>query len=420
MSPLINENWAGTRFVVYFFCIFINPAFALTGSVVDQSGTPLDEVSVTFIENGASTISDSDGNFVLEPTVGVLKNKPSSLNMQLKNNALLLSNVKSESVRLQTYSIEGKQLNSFQGKGNNGSINYSIFGSNKVASGFYFVKYQVGEASGVVKILSTSNGLTNNGFQQIIFNSANKALRKSEPTKPIIDSVLFSKSGYENKTIVISDYNEDIGQVVLDSGQATFMDERDSTVYKYVTIGSQTWMAENLNYNSGSDSYCFNDDASNCDTYGRLYTWGAAMDGTTSSSASPSGVQGICPDGWHLPSDDEWETLASYVANESGLTGYSYDDWTQIGKLLKANSDLWSFNTGTDDYGFSGLPGGYRYSSGSYINVGDYGYWWSSTENSSTGAYYRRLSSNYHFFSRDDKSKTNAYSVRCLQDPAER
>jgi uncharacterized protein (TIGR02145 family) len=355
--------------------------------------------------------------------VGTLDNAPLTVQIQLKNNTLSLSNVNSESVRLQTFSIEGKRLNSFQGKGNNGTISYPIFGSNKMASGFYFVKYQVGDASGVVKI-PPNDGLTNNGFQQIILSSSNKALRKAKAinsTKRIIDSVLFSRSGFENKIIVISDYTEDIGQVVLDSGQATFMDERDSTVYKYVAIGTQTWMAENLNYNSGTNSYCYDDLASNCDTYGRLYTWASAMDidetyNSTTWSGSDVNHQGVCPAGWHLLSDDEWEILASYVANESGLTGYTSDDWTEIGKLLKANSDLWSTNTGTDDYGFSGLPGGFRSSNGSYYAVGDLGYWWSSTELGSSSAYFRSLYYNNDYFYRNIYGKTNAYSVRCIQD----
>jgi len=187
-------------------------------------------------------------------------------------------------------------------------------------------------------------------------------------------------------------------------------------VYKTVVIGTQTWMAENLNYDAGSGSYCYGDN-NTCDTYGRfLYDWATAMNGASSSDASPSGVQGVCPSGWHLPSDTEWETMASFVASDAGLTAKSGDDWTEIGTVLKANSSLWDINTGTDAYGFAGLPGGYRFTAGSYPNVGHYGYWWSSTEYSSIDAYNRSLFSNDAFFYRSSHGKNHGYSIRCLKN----
>src|SRR5215469_10890371 len=85
----------------------------------------------------------------------------------------------------------------------------------------------------------------------------------------------------------------------------SFTDSRDSKTYRTVVIGTQTWMAENLNYNA-TGSKCYNDSTQYCDLYGRLYDWTTAMAGVSSSSANPSGVLGICPVGWHLPSDAEW------------------------------------------------------------------------------------------------------------------
>lgn len=180
-------------------------------------------------------------------------------------------------------------------------------------------------------------------------------------------------------------------------------------IYNTTTIGTQVWMAENLNYEASSGSYCYNNDTDHCDTYGRLYTWSAAMGGASSSSSSPNGIQGVCPKGWHVPSDAEWITLSEYVNNHNGSDG--------VGKSLKANSSLWNTtNTGTDAYGFSGLPGGRCNSSGSDYNVGAYGYWWSSTEASSTRAYRRSLYHNNDYFLRYYDDKSLAYSVRCLQD----
>jgi len=185
-----------------------------------------------------------------------------------------------------------------------------------------------------------------------------------------------------------------------------FCDERDGTRYVYVTIGTgetaQVWMAENLNYNvAGSKCNGDNtggDSQNRCGTYGRLYNWATAMNNS-------------CPEGWHLPSDAEWGTLMRFVNPSCSTT----DDCANAG-LLRVASGWNSNGNGTDDHGFSALPGGYGTSAGSFRNVGSDGGWWSSTEYDSYGAYYR-----YTYYSSstvrrliDDKSYL--FSVRCLQD----
>jgi len=182
-------------------------------------------------------------------------------------------------------------------------------------------------------------------------------------------------------------------------------DTRDNQVYKTVVIGTQTWMAENLNFDTldGTGSRCYNNDASYCATYGRLYNWNTVMAGSVSSATSPSGVQGICPSGWHVPSNAEWTVLTDYV------------DSSTAGTQLKANSSLWSTNTGMDDYGFSALPGGDYYGSDFYF-VGYGGYWWSATAYSSTYAYYRNMCYYYAFVSSGGYDKSYGFSLRCVKD----
>jgi uncharacterized protein (TIGR02145 family) len=155
--------------------------------------------------------------------------------------------------------------------------------------------------------------------------------------------------------------------------------------YKTVQIGDQIWMAENLNYNA-SGSKCYNNNSTNCNIYGRLYNW------TQATSA--------CPSGWHLPSDDEWTMLTDYVGSSTA------------GTKLKATNGWNSNGNGTDDYGFSALPGG---SGDSYYfyEVGDYGSWWSSTENTASRAWYRDLGYGVGRYSND---KSHLYSVRCVKD----
>jgi uncharacterized protein (TIGR02145 family) len=195
----------------------------------------------------------------------------------------------------------------------------------------------------------------------------------------------------------------------------TLTDARDGKEYLTTTIGTQTWMAENLKYETASGSYCYNDDLANCNIYGRLYTWGAAMGGASSSSNVPSGVQGVCPEGWHLPSDAEWTILSDYViANSAGTsTG-------NIGPFMKSTTG-WNAGSGITSYDtfiFSALPGGIRNNDGSYGNVGSLGVWWSSTE--SYGSYVNSwlLRYDFDYFARNisDKDKAFAYSVRCLMN----
>jgi len=198
-----------------------------------------------------------------------------------------------------------------------------------------------------------------------------------------------------------------------------FTDERDGQRYLSVKIGEQTWMAENLNY-AADDSKCVGisgitgtlvDNDGRCATYGRLYNWATAMDSSASSKEVPSGVKGVCPNGWHIPSDAEWDTLTVAVdgTGTRGLTG--------AGTKLKAASGWSSLSgNGTDDFGFSALPGGIGGSTGGFNYVGNYGYWWSSTEYSATSAYLRSMSYSTGNVSRGYNNKSSLYSVRCLRD----
>jgi len=184
----------------------------------------------------------------------------------------------------------------------------------------------------------------------------------------------------------------------------TFTDSRDSKTYKKVTIGTQTWMGENLNYNA-IGSVCYDNADSNCVNFGRLYNWSTAMNGTSSSSTSPSGVRGVCPAGWHIPSDAEWGTLVNYV------------DSATSGTKLKFSSG-WYNSNGTDDYGFSALPGGDGNGNGLYGTAGYGGNWWSATEyNSASYALTRRMYWEYEYVHRQTfGGKTDLFSVRCVAD----
>jgi len=190
-------------------------------------------------------------------------------------------------------------------------------------------------------------------------------------------------------------------------------DSRDGKKYVYVTIGEQVWMAENLNYNA-SRSRCRDSDP-NC-TLGRLYDWATAMsidaakyNGCEVWGGSDVKHRGICPAGWHLPSNAEWDVLVNYVDAHGGSSNTVRDN-------LKATSGwctemyLCSHNNGTDDYGFATLP---------EASNELYAFWWTSSDvTDGTGdckAYFRKLQAYDLYVSMDKKSKSSYYSVRCVK-----
>ena len=180
----------------------------------------------------------------------------------------------------------------------------------------------------------------------------------------------------------------------------------DISNYKTISIGEQRWMAENLDYNV-EGSKCYGNSADSCAKYGRLYTWTTAMGGASSSSANPSGVQGVCPVGWHLPSDGEWTTLTNYVGSGAGTK-------------LKSQSG-WVDGNGTDEYGFSALPGGTdAQGSGCYgaewCDAGFRGSWWSATAPASDGATYRTMRYDIDYVHIYTFYKSKFFSIRCVAD----
>jgi uncharacterized protein (TIGR02145 family) len=192
-----------------------------------------------------------------------------------------------------------------------------------------------------------------------------------------------------------------------------FTDSRDGKTYKTVKIGTAVWMAENLNFAAdGSKCYGeggdvvdgFDEDGArinptklsnaevqaNCAKYGRLYDWETAKK--------------ACPAGYRLPSDDEWTALENAVGGKdiAGTKLKSAEGWNNNGN-------------GTDDYGFAALPGGNGRSDGSFYYAGNYGYWWSATEDDADDAW-RRYMNYYYDVGRDGNFKENLFSVRCVKD----
>ncbi len=171
-------------------------------------------------------------------------------------------------------------------------------------------------------------------------------------------------------------------------------DKRDKKTYKTVAIGTQTWMAENLNYET-ANSRCYNNKLDSCAKYGRLYTWADAMDSA-------------CPEGWHLPTEAEFEQLFSAVGGEN-----------TAGKMLKSQTG-WKAYSGIvneDAYGFAALPAGSETIYGDFGSVGYNAYFWSATQFNDYYEYYMvALYYNYDSAYLGNDNMYKGYSVRCLKD----
>jgi uncharacterized protein (TIGR02145 family) len=192
----------------------------------------------------------------------------------------------------------------------------------------------------------------------------------------------------------------------LSQTSGTFVDNRDGQSYETVVIGNQTWFAENLNYVT-PDSWCYADSISNCEKYGRLYTWKAAMT--------------ACPDNWHLPNDEEWKILERFI----GMTIEEADIFLYRGEgkgtKLKSKSDWGNINNQDSEFnktGFNALPSGFRmYTDGSFVGKTNNARWWTSTTEvwgGNTYAIRRCIYIDKTGIDRDAATPTLGFSVRCV------
>jgi uncharacterized protein (TIGR02145 family) len=192
--------------------------------------------------------------------------------------------------------------------------------------------------------------------------------------------------------------------------------------HKTVNIGNQTWMAENLNCNVAG-SKCYNNDPANCAKYGRLYNWVTAMNlpplcnSTACAGRIGEKHRGICPLGWHLPSNAEWSELLHFVEGSTGTE--IIDESKTAGKFLKATSG-WEYNgksgNGTDKFGFSALSGGFGWRDNTFESAGRIGNWWGASEYDSFNAYDMQMYYASNGAGYTDTDKRDLSSIRCLKD----
>jgi len=252
------------------------------------------------------------------------------------------------------------------------------------------------------------------------------------------------KAGYYMSSILLTPQNEDSYMLYLSlpCPLVPAVSDFDGNVYYTVQIGTQCWMRENVNSTHYSDGtpmvdgtgvgpifgdyttpywFDYDDSVYNSLTYGKLYTWAAVMHGAESSNSIPSGVQGICPNGWHVPSDEEWIVLELFL----GMSEYEAYKWMvwrgtiEGGKLKECGTIHWMDpNSGaSNESGFAGLPAGLRNNEGLFMRKKYGGMWWSSSVfPGSNSSAVRWITYDLSMIWRDFGLKNAGISVRCVKD----
>jgi len=244
-------------------------------------------------------------------------------------------------------------------------------------------------ASSSSSLIASSSSLVMSSSSSSVVASSSSLVMSSSSSSVVASS---SSLAISSSSVVVSSSS-------IFSTNNTFIDSRDGNVYKKVTIGANTWMAENLNYNANG-SKCHNNIEANCAIYGRLYDWSTALL--------------ACPSGWRLPSDTDWNTLITTVGSSTaGMKLKAINGWYKCGTSSSGSS-----NVCEDTYGFSALPGGYGIPSNLFYDIEVVGDWWSSSEDGedSSRAIGRGMKNDYDGIVNVKSTKSILYSVRCLQD----
>ncbi len=352
-----------------------------------------------------------------------------------------------QDIKISIRDILGRGLAYYENALNRGNHAFSFYSGNEK---YYLLTVTGNQTSKTIKMLNANSITTYGGTCKIVYIGYDDKVIGFKSQKAInnfgfdlgdtlqytgyanaIDGI-FGSAVIDDTPQTNTDYVFSIIKGLRCPGTATVTDI-DSNTYNTVQIGSQCLMKENLktttyqdgtpipnvtNDNSWSNlitgAYVWYDnDISWKGPYGAMYNWYATVD-----------AKGLCPTGWHVPTVDEWTVLTDYIGGIGSPHGNELKSCRQVDSPLGGGCNTnehprWSQdnnNWGTDDYGFSGLPGGYRNSNGPFFIIGNYGFWWSSTDISSDYAWCRSLNYSDGNVGVATYTKQNGNSVRCLKD----
>ena len=418
----------------------------LTFTAIDNAAyVQLDSIKVMNLTQGGDTVLDwPDTVLVLDYQVGITEIYNEGENLQVFQNypnpvkdqtTLTLYLPEEGNVNLVITDILGRQVINTEKILERGFHSFRFTpGSGKI---FFFTAYWKSTSSSI-KILTTGNisGLIN--LLEYIGSKDTEAEFKSTKDTQDFSFMLGDELLYIG-------YTDSLQSGMIDAPEAsntyvfqfatnipcpgTPIVEYDGQVYNTIQICGQCWLKENLNVgtmisaddhmvdNEIIEKYCYDNNPVNCDTFGGLYQWNEMMQYT-----STQGVQGICPDGWHVPTDDEWKILEGTVDSQYGIGDHEWNVGTDrgldAGKNLKSTYGWINNGSGTDNFGFTGLPAGGCYGGyGGFWWISSHAYIWSSCGNSDTNnGFYRILFRMFNTIRRENSGWDDGMSVRCIKD----
>jgi uncharacterized protein (TIGR02145 family) len=288
-------------------------------------------------------------------------------------------------------------------------------------SQYFFITATWHGISRSMKVLSSSVTSGSPGIIEYIGSREGEPLQKESTAMPEV----FKESGILDTPLGNKTYSFQFACNTPCLGLPTV--EYEGQIYHTIQINSQCWLRENLNVgtripasddmtdNNIIEKYCYEDNPDYCLLYGGLYQWKEAMQYSTQQ-----GTEGICPPGWHIPTDEEWKVLEGTVDSETGI-GETAWDWLatrgyDAGKNLKSTSGWHNNGNGTDLFGFTALPGGRSSFNGYFYDLLYDSFWWTSTEESTTTEFTRELSWGSPGSTRYRGEYRNGYSIRCIQN----
>jgi len=419
------------------------PTIELTFTAIDDATyVQLDSIKVMNLTQGGDTVLYwTDTVLVLDYQVGITEIYNEAENLQVFQNypnpvkdqtTLTLYLPEEGNVNLIITDILGRQVINTENTLERGFHSFRFTpGSGRI---FFFTAYWK-SASSSIKILTAGNisGLTNS-LEYIGSNYSEAEFKSTEDTQDFFfslgDELLYIgytdtlQSGMLDTPESSDTYAFQFATNIPCPGIPTV--EYEGQVYNTIQICSQCWLKENLNVgtmisaddhmgdNEIIEKYCYDNNPVNCDTFGGLYQWNEMM-----QYIEAQGAQGICPPGWHVPTDDEWKILEGTVDSQYGIGDHEWNGFDRgfdAGKNLKSTYGwLYNFN-GTDTFDFTGLPAGFCYGgSGGFSWISWHAYIWSSSGNNTIG-YYRMLAHIFNKIRRDYHSVNGGMSVRCIKD----
>ncbi len=403
----------------------------------------LDSVSIENLTQGGDTMLYTPDTVIVLGTVGIDENNK-NMDFYIQNypNPFISKTFidvylpETSYLEVSVFNVTGQEVSSFKNNLTAGKHTFSFY-SEKIV--LYFLTARYKSEARTIRITSLSSGHDQKCELKYIGsdsdNEVNKYLKSSKGfVYTFGDQLKFiGYSGYGRDTIVDSptfdvtyEFNSNAGIPCPGIPSFTY----GGQTYPTVLIGNKCWMKENLNIgnridsiNNSSDNgiiekFCYDDDTNNCLVYGGLYQWDELMEYDT----IPGG-QGICPTGWHLPTDDEWKILEGTVdslfpVGDPEWDKLNYRGYDAGGKLKETDTTHWQApNTvATDLFGFTALPGGFWASALGYIYINENSTFWTSNQSAPVAAYYRTFTYDYKQSFRHAYYKNSGFSVLCLKN----